>query len=376
LFAVALVLADHAPVLAMPTFGQAYGVDCSLCHTAVPALNAYGRNVQRSQYAILDESVLKKSFPVWLGEQANYDSQAPDPDTHRIILGNAAVHVAGLIDDNWSYHVQEWLVSDNGPGFADTAWVSYNNLFAHNGYIEVGKLEVPAPSPYSQWFEIAPYATPEVTVGEHAYQLDANRWGGKVGYTRANFNVAAAYVGSDGDWSDAGTWVPPNGKALQYQAAIMQPKGPLEAGVYGAVGTYPISDGLTDQYHAYAGYVQRDPKYGMPGVFAVYQTTSDSYPFAGAGGTANGSDYTIDVYEPVMKGDLVFGFRREMTNDGLGNVSNTGEIDMTVRVAKYLHLYTEVGLSGMNPGNGANIVGTPAWRAFLWWTTPVTAVQH
>ena len=32
---------------AMPPFAQAYGVSCSLCHTQVPALNAYGRYIQR-----------------------------------------------------------------------------------------------------------------------------------------------------------------------------------------------------------------------------------------------------------------------------------------------------------------------------------------
>ncbi|MBV9438853.1 MAG: hypothetical protein JOZ24_02555, partial [Candidatus Eremiobacteraeota bacterium] len=31
---------------ALPTFAQAYGVDCSACHTSIPALNAYGRYVQ------------------------------------------------------------------------------------------------------------------------------------------------------------------------------------------------------------------------------------------------------------------------------------------------------------------------------------------
>jgi hypothetical protein len=371
-FAAAAIIVTHVPAAAMPTFGQSYGVDCSLCHTAVPALNAYGRYVQRSQYSYLDESTLKKAFPVWLDYQAQYDSQAGTPDTHRVVWGNVALHAVGLIDDNWSYHVQQWLEEDNQGGGLDTAWVSYNNLFHHNGYVELGKLEVPAPSPYSQWLEIAPFATPEVTVGEHTYELDANRWGAKTGYLNGSVSAAAAFVGSDEDLNGASDFVPPSGKTLQYQAAFMRPKNPLEAGVYGASGTYPISDGTTDRFTALAGYVQRDPTYGVPGVFVVYQKTHDSYPAAGAIGPADGHDYTLDVYEPVLHGDVVFGVRREMTNDGMGDIGSYGNIDMTVRLAKYLHLYTEAGLSGSNAGDGFNRVGTPAWRAFVWWSVPIT----
>ena len=104
---VAVAFVSGAPALAMPNFAQAYGVNCSTCHTAVPALNAYGRYVQRSQYAYLDAQVLKKAVPLWVGYQANYDSQAGSPDTHKVILGNVAIHTDGLVGENWSYHVQQ-----------------------------------------------------------------------------------------------------------------------------------------------------------------------------------------------------------------------------------------------------------------------------
>ncbi len=375
-FATALVVIGRAPVLAMPTFGEAYGVSCSQCHTAVPALNAYGRYIQRSQYAYLSAPVLKKAIPLWVGYQTNYDSQASAPDTHKAIFGNVAVHAVGLIGDNWSYHVQQWLKNDNQGGGLDTAWVSYNNVFKHNGYVEVGKLEVPAPSPYSMWLEIAPFATPEVTVGEHTYQLDANRWGAKIGYLHGAVSLDAAYVGSDADLNGASDFVPGNGKALQYRAAFMRPKNPVEVGVYGTTGTFPISDGLTDRYSALAGYIQRDPLHGVPGVFFVYQTTHDSYPLAGATAPANGRGYTLNIYQPIFRDKVVVGFRREMTDDGMGTINHSGNIDLTIQLAKYLRLYTEAGLSGTNAGNGADRIGTPAWRVFVWWTMPVSKAKH
>ncbi len=374
-FGAAMLFLGGTPSLAMPNFAQAYGVQCSMCHTAVPTLNAYGRYIQRSQYAYMDAAVLKKAVPLWVGYQANSDSQAASPDSHRIIWGNAAVHADGLVGNNWSYHVQQWLKNDNQGGGLDTAWVSYNNLFKHNGYLQIGKLEVPAPSPYSMWFEIAPYATPEVTVGEHGYQLDANRWGAKVGYLHNSISLDAAYVGSDADLNGASDFIPGNGKALEYRAAFMRPNNPLEFGVYGTAGTFPISDGLTDRFSALAGYVQRDPVHGVPGVFFVYQKTHDSYPLAGSTSPANGRSYTLNVYEPIYKDKVVIGFRREMTDDGLGNVNHYGNVDLTVQLAKYLRLYTEAGFSGSNPGNGADRIGTPAWRVFVWWTMPLAKAK-
>ena len=151
----------------------------------------------------------------------------------------------------------------------------------------------------------------------------------------------------------------------------MQPNNPLEAGVYGATGTYPISDGTTDRFSAIAGYLQRDPRHGIPGIFVVYQTTHDAYPFAGATSAANGRDYTVDVYEPVYKDKIVVGFRREMTDDGMGTISNYANVDATFTIARYLRLYTEAAFSATNPGNAVNAIGTPAWRAYIWWSPPL-----
>jgi hypothetical protein len=169
--------------------------------------------------------------------------------------------------------------------------------------------------------------------------------------------------------------VPGNGKALQYRAAFMRQKSPLEFGVYGTTGTFPISDGLTDRFSAIAGYVQHDPVHGIPGVLLVYQSTHDSHPAAGATSPANGRGYIVNIYEPIIKDKVIVGFRREMTDDGLGTVNHYGSVDMTVQIAKYLRLYTEAALSGTNVGNGVNRVGTPAWRAFVWWTMPIAKAK-
>src|SRR5581483_11009363 len=83
---------------AMPVFAKAYGLQCSACHTMVPALNAYGRYVQRTGYASLNRDVLKDHSPFWVGEQVNGDSTGGVSDnnsSHTIAAGNIALHGAG-----------------------------------------------------------------------------------------------------------------------------------------------------------------------------------------------------------------------------------------------------------------------------------------
>ncbi|MDQ6942012.1 MAG: hypothetical protein M3169_05780 [Candidatus Eremiobacteraeota bacterium] len=60
----------------------------------------------------------------------------------------------------------------------------------------------------------------------------------------------------------------------------------------------------------------------------------------------------------------------------MGTVNRYGNIDLTVQIAKYLRVYSEVGISGSNPGNGVDRIGTPAWRMFIWWTVPIEKARR
>ncbi len=57
-----VTIAMNKPAQAMPNFAQAYGIPCSYCHIQIPALNAYGRWVQRTGYAGLNPHVLEPSL--------------------------------------------------------------------------------------------------------------------------------------------------------------------------------------------------------------------------------------------------------------------------------------------------------------------------
>ena len=114
---VALMICGNAD--AMPPFAIAYGAKCTLCHLQVPALNAFGRYVQRTGYAALDPKKLHQTLPVWVGFNPSYDSQGAT-GAHRLQLGNVAVHGVGALSDDWTYHVQQWIRQNNQPNITSS----------------------------------------------------------------------------------------------------------------------------------------------------------------------------------------------------------------------------------------------------------------
>lgn len=376
----AFAVAAGAQAQAMPVFAKAYGVQCSTCHTVVPQLNAYGRYVQRTGYSSLNRDVLKSVVPIWIGEQVNGDSQGGVTDispTHTWSFGNVALHGAGYLAPDVTFHVQQWLLlNDSTGGPLDTAWVTYNNLLHRDGHLFIGKVEAPGPSVFSMATDISPYSTPEITVGEHAYQLDGNRWGSKLSYVHGALNVEAGYLLSGNGFLSSADWVPTPGtdKTFQWKVTSAHADQPLEIGAYGSWGSYTVSTGAADHYTSFAPYVERDPgAHGMPGALVIYQFGNDRNPGLDGNGNqlpaASSRALTTEIYEPLFNETAMLGLRNEFTSDGLGTLTHQQLIDFAFNVPgyQYLHGYVEAGMGA----NSASPNGAPEWRWYLWWTTPV-----
>ena len=346
---------------AMPPFAQAYAANCTLCHTQVPALNSYGRYVQRTGYSALDRSTLRRSVPVWIGVNPSYDSQDPNAP-HRLQTGNVAVHAIGYAARDWTYHVQQWITQHGIAGGLDTAWISYNNLLRRNGHLFIGKVLPPAPSPFSQWFDLASFATPELTVGEHVYQLDANRWGSKFAYVSNSIDAEAGWLGSGEDLGGTSNFSNTIDKTFQWKLAYANANHPLELGLYGARGSFPLPEGGADQYRSIAAYVQHDPQRIVPGFLLIYQSTYDANPGNG-NPPAAGTSATIEIYRTVFNDNALVGVRKEFTNDGLGTQLQSGNIDVEYHLARFVHVYFETYMAQKSK---------PGYRYMLWWTTPLS----
>ena len=98
-----------------------------------------------------------------------------------------------------------------------------------------------------------------MTVGEHSYQLDANRWGYKFAYLRGSLDAEISYTTSGADWAGFNDYDWTQDKTLQYKFAFANRGNPLEFGYYGARGSWPLAEGGFDQYYTNAFYAQRDP---------------------------------------------------------------------------------------------------------------------
>jgi hypothetical protein len=380
-FLLAGLFSNPRPSQAMPTFAQAYGMKCSVCHTMVPLLNAYGRYVQRTGYASLDRAVLTRALPFWVGESANMDSSAGSGTGNpRYTTGNLALHAAGSLTPDMTFHLQQWLIENNQPGGVDTFWVTYNNLLHREGHLFVGKIENPAPSPYSQTMDIDGPAASGTVVGEHDWSATySNRWGTKFAYDHKALSVEGGYLLSGEDISGVGNFSAGD-KTFQWKAAYAPPDHPIEAGFFGSSGSFPVSTG-TDHYNSVAAYVQRDPgAHGIPGALAIYQTERDTNPGIDAASasimpatTSRGT--SMELYEPFLHGNAVLAFRHDFNYDGFGTIGNGNAVNLGFNVPHFLYLH---GYVEANLGANSGLVGTsggPTWKGMLWLTIPLRSLK-
>jgi len=181
---------------AMPQFAQATGLQCSACHTMVPLLNSYGRYVQRTAYSAIPRESLDKTFPLWIDEALNYDSSAGSgTGTPRYDGGNLAIHAIGYAAPNITYHAQQFITQGSQSGGLDTLWIAYNDLLSPNSHLFAGKVENPAPSIYSQDFDLDGPSASSTIVGEHDWGATYdNRWGTKYAFVNKGLDLEAAYL--------------------------------------------------------------------------------------------------------------------------------------------------------------------------------------
>jgi len=375
-----LVLASIFPLLAlvasarsagaMPVFAEAYGYDCSKCHIQVPALNSYGRYVQRTEYEALDRHVLAEIVPIWVGEQANYDTMGSF-EAHHVQFGGLAIHVAGYLADDVTTHIQQWVVENDEPGPLDTAWVSYNHLFGPNTHLVYGLQPVPGPSLFSQWMDLAPFAVPDTVVGEHTQEFEDNRWGTKVGWATPYFAADIGYFGSEAGLSGATDFSDDTDKAVQWNVEYAPFDHPLQLGVYGSHGTAPLGEGGIDRYAGTAAYFQYDETPHAPGVLLLYQRGWDGNagqvnpgqpnPLPLGPAASNGTIAEL-FYKPLRHYEGLVSVREELSSNGLGTVIHTSNADINFRVARFIHATIE---------GYAQSLGKPGVRYQLWWTTPI-----
>lgn len=364
---------------AMPPFAQANAVDCSACHTMVPALNSYGRYIQRTAYGGLDYHLLQGHSPFWINERIRGKSTGAgvkyNPDA-KWSYGNVQVDALGAMSSAWTYRVEQTLYSNNiGGGNTGMIWVSYNKLLDSKLHLMVGKVEPSVPGPFTGWQDITGVGgAAGITVGKHKYNLTGSRWGTRWAYVEPNYTVELNYgVGSHsmltaGDFDVA----PGTDKVFGYMVSFGNAGKPFEYGIYGASGGYVVSNKITDKYSATAVYAQRDPYEGWPGFFAYYQLASDNNPGVKPYLPVTSRSYAFEIYKPFLHDQIMFGIRPlEISQSGANGatIKHFGNIDFASRIPHlpYLFFYAESAFGGSSNAP----YGRPTWQWGLRWAGPI-----
>lgn len=402
------LLQKPQPAPALPTFAQAYQVDCSACHTIVPALNAYGRFVQSTAFAALDAKILNRASPLLVRESSNYQSTAnldPHHPTQTYTEASLSVNAVGELSNAISYRVEQSLYQNNvGGGETGHAWVAYNRLLGGDGHLIVGKMDAPGPPAFSFWQDASAFASPEIAVGQHGYLLDGVRWGVGFNYVPQHYltqpyKVQVAYLGNspslynDSAFSASNPYAPNQSgsdRAFQYKVAYARPDQPVEFGVYGASGSYILAGGYVqpvDRYNAVGVYAQRDPVRNMPGIFAFYQQTHDANagpgaPSDGLTQAATSHAFALELQELFAHGNVMVGFRPieylsglQASASGLDTVGTAkphfGTFDVIARVPRFSP-YLYVGFESAFGAASSGTYGQPAWRASIKFAAPLS----
>lgn len=297
------------------------GVSFSLCHTAVPHLNSYGRYVLMSNFSRgLNQHLQmmqERSMPLALEVTANA-SNPPDPMLPAIHSALVQFLSGGFIGPKFSYFASVPVVSGGFPTSAvDQVWAAYNGISNGNGSLQIGKFPTPIFAPWtSQSLSLSGYGIASLPVGLNGSTLADNRWGasytqfghlgliGNISYVEGTGPIEQAF----GTAGEGTAWT----GSLQY----LSPESRWSGGIAGLRGSYPLPSGANDRYTRLAALASYSgSRYEL---IAMGITGHDNDPNDGASPPADSRGLSLEtIYGPASW--LHADFRYEHTDDGLGN---------------------------------------------------------
>ncbi len=245
----AIVFAACKPALAMPNFAQAYGIPCSYCHIQIPALNAYGRWVQRTGYAG-SESARVGARVADMGRLSRRLSASRRRTRRRGTSGRSRTARRRCLRNSQERMDLSRAAMDLGgesrPAVSTRRGLPTTTSFNGAGHIFAGKLEVPAPSEFSQWLDVCGL-TVQLAGGDHRRRARL-----PTGWQSLGIQVRLSSAARSTQRLPTSPRAPIStvsmhttrgqDKTLQYKLAFANRSNPLEFGYYGARGSWPLSE--------------------------------------------------------------------------------------------------------------------------------------
>ncbi len=305
----AWLLSTPKPAPAIPVLANGQGgVNCGLCHTAVPHLNSYGRYV------------LMTNFSRGLNKHLQMMQNRSLPVALEVSVYRALVQFlsAGFIGPKVSYFASVPVETGGFPASSvDQLWVAYNGLGRGDGSLQIGKFPTPVFAPWmSQPLSLSGYGLASLQVGLNDSTLADNRWGasytqaghlgliGNVSYLQGAGPIERAFhsAGEGTAWTGS----------IQY----LSPESRWSGGIAGLGGSYPLPSGANDSYTREAALASYSgDRYELMAMGIVGR---DDNPNDGASPPANSHGVSLEtIYGPLPW--LHVDLRYEHTDDGLGS---------------------------------------------------------
>ena len=216
---VLMILLTPSRASAIPAFARKYGLRCTACHEAWPALNDFGRAFRDNGYQLLqgkDNPTTTEPgyFPLSIRLTPHYEfnmatHQQTDQGTKTLKSGGVSdigldLLAGGTLFDNVSFLVVPTGFTSEEGVTLESAWVRFSNLGGSSwANLKLGKHDVDLPRSAHRTWSLSP--TGYLIYGYHspgsasAYDLGENQRGIEwVGHDRGSFTRAAVSVFSVG----------------------------------------------------------------------------------------------------------------------------------------------------------------------------------
>lgn len=195
---------------ATPIFAERYGFKCTVCHTAVPELNAFGEHFRRAGFRI--PNVPQRGVvPIAVRIQEDYTKNVPPADSRRfnaLAIAFSTANFGPHLED--SYFVRYFFGAQTAPGSLYYAYVQH--VAPSNGdFIRLGEYSLPtiaSPTQRLDTFTAQPVYTE--SVGQSTANFATPRWGVNFGQRNDHVDAEASIAFDEYHGAAYGAPAPPS----------------------------------------------------------------------------------------------------------------------------------------------------------------------
>jgi hypothetical protein len=243
--AAGVLAAAAARADALPIFAHEYGVPCQKCHTAIPALNTFGKAFLDNGFHIPGAGAPAPVFPLAVKVNLQYTS-APDPGLPKAVVDEIELLTGGTIGSRGNYFVEQYIVDGGVHGNLREAWFNARLTPPDAAVpfdLRAGQCTLPLPVDPESFRETAKhYAVFDQTVGANPFNFFDPKPGLSAHFGRYDRGLNFEFSALEGH--DVQSGLPAAG--IDLMQTVHELLGPLDLSMYRYAGRRNIAPGMLD----------------------------------------------------------------------------------------------------------------------------------